>query len=137
MYNIYNKNSEVMTEDAKISFIFKKIQHSGLASAVEVMKAKITTNPSGTVKYSTLANHILTAVSELPGFLSRNHKVSRISGHLINNQNTVSILNADGLINTGHHEDWMGMGDKIRKKVNNERARLGLGKNKGKSNNSN
>ena len=48
MYNIYGKHSKVMTEDAKIRFLFKKIQHSGLASAVEAMKAQITTKPPGT-----------------------------------------------------------------------------------------
>ena len=137
MYNIYAKHGEVMTEDAKIRFLFKKIQHSGLESAVEAMKAKITTEPSGTVTYTTVANHISTAVSELPDYLSRNHKVSGVSGHTTNNQTAANIYNADGTINTGHHADWMAMGADNRKKVNDERARLGLGKNKGKNNNSN
>ena len=124
-------------KDAKICFLFKKIQNSGLASAVEIMKAKITTEPPGAVTYTTVANHIFTAVSELPDFLSKKHKVSRVSGHQVNNQNTASISNADGSINTVHHADWMGIGAENRKKVNNERAHLGLGKNKGKSYNSN
>ena len=94
-----------MTEDAKIRFLFKKIQHSGLESDVEAMKAKITTEPPGTVTYTTVANHILTAVSELPDFLSRNHKVSGVSGHSVSTQNVIIIFNADGSINTGHHTD--------------------------------
>ena len=137
MYNIYEKYGEVMKEDAKIRFLFKNIQHSGFANAVETMKDKITTKPPGAVTYNTVSNHISTSVSELPDFLSRNNKVSRVSGHLVKNQNTVSIFNADGSINTSHHVDWMGIGAENRKKFNGERARLGFGKNKDKSPNSN
>ena len=43
MYNIYAQHKEEMTKDAKIRFLFKKIQHTGLSSAIEAMKAKITT----------------------------------------------------------------------------------------------
>ena len=134
MYNIYTKHGEAMTEDAKIRFLFKKIQHSGLDSAVEAMKAKITTEPAGTVTYTTVANHISTAVSELPDYLSRNHKVSGVSGGKMNSNASYNIYNADGTINTGHHADWMAMGAENRKKVNDERSRLGFGENKGKIN---
>jgi hypothetical protein len=137
MYNIYDKHGEVMTEDAKIRFLFKKVQHTGLASAIEAMKAKITTEQPGAVTYTTVANHLSTAVSELPDYLSRNQKVSGVNGSSFNNQNHLSILNADGTINTGHHTDWMGMGAENCKKVNDERACHGLGENKSKSPNSN
>ena len=54
MYNIYAQHGEVMAEDAKIRFLFNKINHSGLESAVKAMKAKITTKPTGTVTYTTV-----------------------------------------------------------------------------------
>ena len=72
MYNIYAQHGEVMTEDAKIRHLFKNITHSGLESAIEAMKAKITTEPAGSVTYTTVANHISTVVSELPDYLARN-----------------------------------------------------------------
>ena len=71
MYNIYAQHGEVMTEDAKIRFPIKKNNHRGLESAVEAMKAKITTKPTGTVTYTTVSNHLSTAVSELPDYLSQ------------------------------------------------------------------
>ena len=58
-----------MTEDAKIRFLFKKIMHTVFSSAIEAMKAKITTEPPGTVTYTTVANHISTDMSELPDYV--------------------------------------------------------------------
>ena len=58
MHNIYANYSEVVIEDSKIRFLFKKVQHSGLESAVETMKAKITMEPTGTVTCATFINHI-------------------------------------------------------------------------------
>ena len=126
MYNIYAQHGEEMAEDAKIRFLFKKIQHSGLSSAIEAMKAKITLEPPGTVTYTTVANHISTAVSELPDYVAKNRNVSGLHHDSASN----SIFNADGKINTGHHSNWLKYSPADRKKVNDERARLGLGKNK-------
>ena len=136
MYNIYAQHGEVMTEDAKIRFLFKKINHSGLESAVEAMKAKITTKLTGTVTYTTVANHISTAVSELPDYLSRNRKVGAVNSGKQNTNGNNSIYNADGTINTGHHPDWISLAPELRKKVNDKRSRLGFGKGKRNNNSS-
>ena len=65
-----------MTEDAKIRFLFKKIDYQDLSKTVEAMSTKITTGVPGTVTYTTVANHLSTAVSELPDYLARNRNVS-------------------------------------------------------------
>ena len=128
MYNIYAQHKEPMKEEAKIRFLLKKVQHSGLASAIEAMKAKITTEPPGTISYTTVANHLSTAVSELPDFVAKNRNVS-----CVDHNGSTSFYNADGSINTGHHPNWLQLSASDRKKVNDERSRLGLGKkNKGK-----
>ena len=102
MYTIYAKHGEVMTKDATIRFLFKKFQQSGLESAVEAMKAKITTEPAETVTYTTVTNHISTTMSEMPDFLSRNRKISGVTGR--NNKNTTyNIHNPNSTINTGNH----------------------------------
>lgn len=110
MYNIYAQHGEIMTEDAKIRFLLKKIQHSGMESAVEAIKSKITTKPTGTVTYTTITNHISIAVSELPDYLSRNCCVSGVTCESSNGNNNYNIYNTDGSINTEHHTDWIAMG---------------------------
>ena len=125
MYNIYETHGEKMAEEAKIRFLFRKIHHVGLSSAIEAMKAKITTDPPGTVTYTTVANHLSTAVSELPDFIAKNRNISSVGGGSSN-----GIHNADGSINTGHHPNWQQLSVADRKTVNDERARLGLGRNK-------
>eukprot|EP00957_Ditylum_brightwellii_P197962 15081167-Ditylum_brightwellii.AAC.1 len=47
MFNIYFKEGEPMKEDAKIRFLFKKIENQGLQEAVEALKACITTGGPG------------------------------------------------------------------------------------------
>ena len=54
-----------MTEDAKIRFLFKKIQHSKLDSTIKAMKAKMTTEITGIVSYITVADHIFYNFSQL------------------------------------------------------------------------
>ena len=135
MYNIYAQHGEVMAEDAKIRYLFKTIQHTGLEGAIEAMKAKITTEKAGSVSYTTVANHISTAVSELPDYLARNRRVSAIGD--INGQcgvnefvlgiSSATIYHPNGSINTGHHDNWLHLNAEDRKKVNDERSKLGLG----------
>ena len=90
------------------------------------MKAKITLEPPGTVTYTTVANHISTAVSELPDYVAKNRTISGLQQSGASN----GVFNDDGTINTGHHINWLNYSPGDRKKVNDERARLGLGKNK-------
>ena len=63
MYNIFENHGEKMEEDAKMRFLFKNMQHSGLDADIAALKASITTNPAGTITYSTVYNHFSTAVS--------------------------------------------------------------------------
>ena len=56
-----------MSEEAKIHFLFKKVQHTGLKSTVEELKAQMTEGVN--VMYTMAANHLLTAVSELPEYV--------------------------------------------------------------------
>ena len=64
MYNIYEKEDKPMSEDAKIRFLFKKVQHTGLQPAIEALKVRQSTSEDLT--YTQAANHISKAESELP-----------------------------------------------------------------------
>ena len=68
MFNIYDKQGEPMLEDAKIRFLFERTQHTGLQGHVQALKASITTGSA--ISYTTAANHLSTAVSELPDWNS-------------------------------------------------------------------
>ena len=105
----------------KFLFLFNNIQHSGLHSAIEAMKAKITTEITGAVSYTTVANHISTAVSQLPDYLSKNRNISSIRSDQYNGDIS-SIYNNYGSINTGHLNNWTKLSDDDRKKINDERA---------------
>ena len=64
MYNIYEKEGEEMSDEAKVRFLFRKLQHTGLRSFVDVLKASQTTGV--TISYTMDANHLSTTTSELP-----------------------------------------------------------------------
>ena len=64
MFNIYEKEREEMSEEAKIRFLFRKVQHTGLRSYINTLKFSQT---AGTIiSYTIAANHLSTATSELP-----------------------------------------------------------------------
>ena len=76
MYNIFENHGEKMEEDAKMRFIFRNIQHSGLEANIAAIKASITTNPAGTVTYITVCNNLSTSVSQLPDVIVKGRNIS-------------------------------------------------------------
>ena len=52
MLNIYEKEGEEMSDEAKVRFLFRKVHHSGLRSSIDALKATQTT---GTVISYTMA----------------------------------------------------------------------------------
>ena len=123
MFNIFDKEGEPMEEEAKIRFLFKKVQNNDLQKSVEALKAQQTTSPPGTVTYVTAANHLSTAVSELPEYISRSRNVSQVTWSDTKNP---AIHNADGSIKTGEIPDWTTLTYNDKKKVFAERKRLGI-----------
>ena len=129
MYNIYDKEEEAMSEDAKIRFLFKRIQHPSLQPAIEALKVKQSTNEDLT--YTQVANHMATAVSELPEFLSKHRNVSSTNTTSTTATGDPSIYNTDDSIITGHIPNWRNLTPADRQLVFTERKRTGAIKNKG------
>jgi len=115
MYNIYEKEGEPMTDEAKVRFLFKRVQHDKLRSSIDALKAQITAGIN--VSYTMAANHLSAAVSELPDYLARNRN---ISGH-----------NSDGSIKTGFISNWKLLSKEQHAQVIAERKRLGIKGGKG------
>ena len=59
MFNIYENNGEEMSEEAKVRFLFRKVQHTGIHSSIDALKALHTTGKS--ISYTMAANHLSTA----------------------------------------------------------------------------
>ncbi len=137
MFNIYEKEGEPMADDAKVRFLFKKVQHNGLESAKAALKAQQTTGTR--VTYNTAANHLATAVSELPEYIQKNRNVSAVGANS-GQKGSDAIYNSDGSINTGHIPTWRSLSRADKDIVTHERKRLGIkggknGNNDGKNNN--
>ena len=83
------------------------------------------------VTYSMAANHLSTAVSALPEYISRNRNISGLGAHDPNDkdstkQGSVAIYNANSSINTGHIPNWQGLSKSDKDIVQAERKRLGI-----------
>ena len=70
MFNIYKKEEGEMSEEAKVWLLFRKVQHTGLRSSIDALKASQTTGT--TISYTMAANYLSTATSELPYYISKN-----------------------------------------------------------------
>eukprot|EP00957_Ditylum_brightwellii_P156101 11882065-Ditylum_brightwellii.AAC.1 len=119
-----------MEEDAKIRFIFKKINNQGLQAAVEALKVRITTGEPGSVSYTSAANHLSTAVSKLPEYVAK-HNRNICSLEKGNNGQSSGIYDPSWKIIPGTIANWNSLSREERAKVFTERKRLGIKYNRG------
>ena len=91
-------------DEAKVRFLFRKVQHTGLRSSIDALKDSQTTGM--TISYTMAENHLSTATSELPEYISNNAR--KISGVQVGDgaKGGDSIYNGYGSINTGHIPSW-------------------------------
>jgi hypothetical protein len=123
MFNIYEKEGEPIPEDQKVRLLFKKVEHKDLDSAIKALKAR---QIDGTqLTYTMAANHLSTAVSELPEYLVKNRNISGV-GSSNSGGGKSGIYAADGSIKTGYISDWRSLSKEERSKVVAERKRLGV-----------
>jgi len=128
MYSIYGKEGEPMPDDAKTCVLFKRVQHSGLRGAIETLRAQMTAGVA--VSYTMAANHLSTAVSELPEYLHKNRNVSSVARQgRNNNENSDGIYNSDGTIKTGHIPNWRNLSPTERDLEKQERKKTGKDRN--------
>ena len=131
MFNIYEREGEPMAEDAKVRFLFKKVQHKDLQPAIEALQAQITTGSN--INYTRAANHLSAKVSTLPEYLSKHRTVAGVTAGGTGGTNGESgIYNADGSINTGYIPNWRSLSNDDKDKVRQERKRLGIKRPNGK-----
>ena len=113
-----------MSDEAKVLFLFRKVQHTGLRSSIDTLKYLQTT---GTTIYYTMARKKLsTATSELPEYIAKNTR--NVSGGQVGDgtKDGDVIYNGYGTINTGHIPSWKLLPFKDLNLVIDERERLGI-----------
>ena len=116
-----------MKEDAKICFLFKKVQCPALESAIQALKAQTTAGTTFT--YTTAANHLNTAVSEFPDYIVKSRNISALGNtDKANDDTSPSIHNADDSIKTGYINNWRSLSEDVRNIVKQEQKRLRLQK---------
>ena len=124
MFNIYEKEEEPMTEDAKLRFLYSSIHNPGLEAAVEALKVQRAVGLD--ISYTQAANHLSKAVSELPEYIAKNRSISALNADKSGRDGSASIYNEDGSIKTGHINGWNELPRSERDKVITERKRLGI-----------
>lgn len=128
MFNIFDKEGEEMSDEAKVRFLFRKVQHEGLRNSIEALKALETTG--AVITYTMAANHLSTAVSQLPEYLAKNARnVSGVQFKAGNGTGGGGIHNEDGSVITGDIPHWTSLSYEQKKIVFAERKRLGIQRN--------
>ena len=103
--------------------MFQRIQHTDLLTDVAALKATITTSQPGTISYTTVCNHLSTAVSQLPEYVAKNRNIS-VVGKAGENK---GIYHSDGSIIANEWiPDWNSLSKEDRRKVLAERNKLGI-----------
>ena len=65
MFNIFKEEGEQLTENAKVRKLFKRVQHTQLQDTVKALRVRYGLDG---ITYTEAANHLTSAVSELPEF---------------------------------------------------------------------
>ena len=113
-----------MSNEAKVRFLFRKVQNTGLRSFIDALKASKTMGT--TIFYTMAENHFSTATSELPEYIAKNARnVLRVQV-CDGTKGGDSIYNGDGYINNGHIPRCKSLSFKYRKLTIYERKRLGI-----------
>jgi hypothetical protein len=106
MFNIFFDEKEAMSEGAKVRFLFKKISNPGLTATVAALTVEH--NIKG-ITFVSAANHIASAVSELPEY--QQVRVSAVGSE--NNDDEIGQDNDESVdngseIHTGYYskEEW-------------------------------
>ena len=122
MFNIFEQQNEPWTEEMKVRFFLKKVQHPQLEAVVESLKTRFSTDPPGTITIPLCANHIAAAVSELPDYFASNRNISEIDTAVAGAPETGVRLD-DGSIWTGFYPNWSQLTAKEKVEVFDERRR--------------
>ena len=123
MFNIYKEEGEEMTENAKLRELFKCTKHMQLVESVKALE--VSYNMDG-LTYTQAENYVTAAVSKLLDYQMAccvsNVKTGGGGGNKQGrvHRNRNSIYATDGMIWTGHYDEWATMKDADKEKITAE-----------------
>ena len=133
MFNIFKEEGEPIPDNAQIRELFKRVQHPQLQDTVKVLHVRFDLDG---ITYTEAANHLTTAVSELPEYqlAQLTSSIQRVRGggnrggsgdkgkkkHQFKRD---SIYAPDGSSFPGYYSNWRTLPQEDRDKVLAERAR--------------
>ena len=138
MFNIFQEQGEDLTENAKVFELMKPVQHNQLQDTVKALRVRFDLDG---ISYTEAANHLTSAVSELPEYLlaRRVSILKRFRGGGSekgkNKFKRDGIYADDGTIFTGYYSNWKFISKEDRDKVIAEwekKNTLGVAKNENK-----
>ena len=126
MFNIFQEEGEELTENAKVRELLKRVQNNQLQDTVKALRVRFDLDG---ISYTEVANHLTSAVSELPEYLLRRRvsSLKRIRGGGSekgkNKFKRDSIYADDGTIFTGYYSNWKSLSKEDCDKVIAERKK--------------
>ena len=126
MFNIFQEEGEELTENAKVRELLKRVQNNQLQDTVNALRVRFDIDG---ISYTEAANHLTSAVSELPEYqlARRVSSPKRIRGGGLekgkNKFKRDSIYADDDTIFTGYYSNWKSLPKEDRDKVIAERKK--------------
>ena len=130
MFNIFEVENEVISEQAKVRMLLKKVQHSQLQDAVGALRVR---HQMEGITFTEAANHLSAIVSELPDHQS-SRKLSAVDKSKVKHirgggsggslaSKCKGIHMPDGSVWTGYYSDWEKMSDTDKQTVMDTRKK--------------
>ena len=120
MFNVFQEEGEELTENAKVCELLKCVQNNQLQDTVKALRVRFDLDR---ISYTEAANHLTSAVSELPEYLvaccvsSLKHIRGGGSDKGKSKFKWDSIYANDGTIFTGYYSNWKSLSKEDRDKV--------------------
>ena len=126
MFNIFQQEGEELTENVKVRELLKCVQNNQLQDTIKALRVRFDIDG---ISYTEAANHLTSAVSELPEYLLA-HRISSLKrirgGGSEKGKNKFkrdSIYADDGTIFTGYYSNWKSLSKEDHDKVIAERKK--------------
>ena len=134
MFNIFEEENEVISEQAKVRMLLKKVEHPQLQDAINALRVRATMQG---ITFTECANHLSAQVSELPDYQSsrkvsatgsdrgsgKGNDIKRIRGGGADVGKRKGIHMPDGNVWTGFYSDWNQLSKEDRQTVMDTRIK--------------